>query len=736
MIRSISIPIARLIHNTPTNRQFAITLANSKANNAPIKTFRGYPYSQLLLITISKFPSKVSCHLFLLNLSGSAQSSLTFCSHWFFLQIMSNTFDGVVREFPFVSLDRFNCGTPVSLLTHCHADHLAGLLNKLMGGIVYCSHVTKKLLEADPRYARVIRFVKSVPFNTRTRLELPSLYFQNVYITLIEAYHCVGAAMFLIEETENEMADLESKEKSNVNYSKTSDGSKRDVSVLCTGDIRAEQWWCDSLRRLAFLLPYLSGEKSLANIYFDSTFYKRWEPYIEIPPNNLAIYTAICLLKLYPVDDPEVKFEFPDVTLGFEQVWAFFLSYFKGSLSAVDMKVDKRLQIVAEYDQIHGGIIANAIRIDNIKRYPKFYAGSTNSPYSIRIKEFIDFNIMDFAGVSCPMKLANVPAGEPMELLHITQNGTQFFHFRNRNWILPRNGTELLPQEIKLVFSRHLSYTETVEMIKMFRPMQVFPICYSKETWKSGFSMKRLYGDLCQGEKFLFDEMMKEKYGSPAKFVLERPVTTVNRWSIEQCEQERAFVEKVQEQMDENGKIEFKMEVPALIDLRRVTRVPVFQKRHNQQDPQIFDRNGDFVLQKMVEQRQKQSHKDFIEYQQTLYYQKHNLLQYVPSIGLKRGRQANGRKKLRVSKNTLGGSSDYSSHSSDSSFDLLDARGGACRYTLKSDEKNCSGSEKQDSIAVFSDAKLFYGVDVRRSFVNSSFGSFEESLAIRPSFSY
>lgn len=649
---------------------------------------------------------------------------------------MSNTFDGIIREFPFISLDRFNCRTPVSLLTHCHADHLVGLLNKLFNGIVYCSHVTERLLEADSRYKRVMKFVKGISYNTRTRLELPSLCPQDIFITLIEAYHCVGAAAFLIEGVGNESEPFLETTKFKSEASEPFCGDTRDVSVLCSGDVRAEQWWCEGLKRLPFLLPYLSGEKCLRNIYFDSTFHARQEPYIEIPPNNLAIYTAICLLKEYPMDDPEIEFEFPDVTLGFEQVWAFFLSYFRGVLMAVEPHVDRRLQIVAKYDHIHGGIIANGMSTEGPQRHPKFYVGRTYSPYTVRIKEFVDFNIMDFAGISCPVKLANIPDAGAVEILHTTKEGTQFVHFRERNWILPKGGLELLPQEIKLIFSRHLSYTETVEMLKMFRPLQVFPICYSSDTWKSGFSMKRLYGDICKGSKFLYDDMMRQKYGPQAKAVMQRPVTTVNRWSIVQCERERAFVEKIQDHMNEKDNQDVKTEVPALIHLRKVARLPIFLKRLNQQDPHIFDRNGDFVLQKLVEQRQEQSYKDFIEYQQSLYYQKHNLVQYVPPITGKRSKRDNGRKLGRVGKVSLGGSSDYSSHSSDSSFDLLDLRRGACRRTHSDAKRSSSQSAKQDPIALFSDANLFYGVDNRNSFVRSSFGSFEESIPVRPSFSY
>ena len=73
-------------------------------------------------------------------------------------------------------------------------------------------------------------------------------------------------------------------------------------NVLITGDVRAESWWTLSLIKNPHLFPYITGLKTLDQIYLDTTFSYRGEPYIYIMPNSEGIFAAIELLKLYPFD--------------------------------------------------------------------------------------------------------------------------------------------------------------------------------------------------------------------------------------------------------------------------------------------------------------------------------------------------------------------------------------------------------------------------------------------------
>lgn len=67
----------------------------------------------------------------------------------------------------------------------------------------------------------------------------------QVQVTLLDANHCVGAVMFLVE----------------------GDGK----AALYTGDIRSEPWWVNSIVRNPCMVEYSSGLKRLDRIYLDTS---------------------------------------------------------------------------------------------------------------------------------------------------------------------------------------------------------------------------------------------------------------------------------------------------------------------------------------------------------------------------------------------------------------------------------------------------------------------------------
>ena len=631
---------------------------------------------------------------------------------------MSNTFDGVLREFPFIGLDRFNTSALVFLLTHCHADHLSGISNKSFTNLVYCSKETKMLLALDKKLTKSLKMVKAVPYNVRTRLETPPDASNAIYITLIEAYHCLGASMFLVEEL-SESASV-------ANCSQSSDYNVDQVSraVLCTGDLRAEQWWRESVHQSPALFPYLKGDKSLDCIYFDSTFAYRGEPFIEIPPNNHGIHAAVSMLREYPRSDPEIEFEFSDTTLGFEQAWAFILSYFGGSLKVHSKHLAQKLELVAEYDRINGKTLKSAMtRFYAKKEAAVFHGGAPSDSDSIlvKIKQCINFNIRDYTGICCPIPLNSVPSISELQLIRETKAGNKLFEYLDRLWILPYGGTKLLPLEVKLIFSRHSSYSEVRAFLEMFTPRQVFPCFYSPTVWRNGFSMARVFGHLCIESKSSYDEMMVSLYGALPKEVVTRSIATINRWSISECEKEEIFIKEIMKQ-DELLPQEEPLKGPALLNLRKVVRVPFLKNERSSKDFDfIKGRHKDFSLQKMTEGRRSLNYEKFVQKQQMLYYKKHNLPQY------KRDYQSPKYSKDFTS--ALGGSSDYDTDSCGSSLDLLArTRKSVC----------ASGSAHQRSFIACSQPGLFWKVQkdvsrhpsfTRNSLVKSSFDSFEEDMS-------
>ncbi|CDW98096.1 hypothetical protein [Sporisorium scitamineum] len=161
------------------------------------------------------------------------------------------------------------------LLTHIHTDHLKGLDRPGITAPVYCSTATKQLLlkyerqktriekDRDATHTNNIGVVRPyahlrvtdeqataraklsgyqstsldllhpLPFNVPTKVQYTPT--SSVTLTLIESNHMFGGTMFLIQGSHG--------------------------AVLHTGDMRAEEWWCEALTRNPFLSPYLCWSK-------------------------------------------------------------------------------------------------------------------------------------------------------------------------------------------------------------------------------------------------------------------------------------------------------------------------------------------------------------------------------------------------------------------------------------------------------------------------------------------
>ncbi|PVH23401.1 hypothetical protein CXQ85_003136 [Candidozyma haemuli] len=610
-------------------------------------------------------------------------------------------FDGRIREFPLLGVDKFNTSCSSFLLTHCHADHLVGLLSRSFGGLVYCSEDTKRLLSLKKEYQRVLPLLETKKYHEPFEVVLAPLgsshdseyHTVTVTVTLLPAYHCLGATMFLVES--------ETK------------------SVLCTGDVRAEDWWRASLNTFPALFPYLNGCKTLDNIYADMTFSYRGEPYIEIPPNNAGIHTAIRLLEEFP-RDPEIVYSFHDTTLGFDQSWAFIASYFRAALHVCDPTLRNQIEIVAKSDTVNGPSLAAAMARYNQKNTKRgiFHVcpkgcsdvdSLSEEPYVVKIKQCINFNIMDLTGACFPLSLESLRVDEKanLKMLRQTKLGTRIYNLRDREWVLPKDGTELLPADIKLIFSRHSSFTETARLVSMFRPKQVYPT-EDQGSWLNGFMMSRLFGEFCSGQEFTFDKEQQSLYGKlPPQDIIDRPVATVDRWNVDECKEEEKFVEEVS-----------KEESVALINIRKVVQASAFMNKRSAEDQDFVNkRKKDFKLQKITEGRRDISYRKFIEEQQQKYYKKHNLPGYK--------RDYESAKYQRKFDSTLGGSSDYDTDSCSSSSDIFRMKRPAVNESpaRKVSHDSSVVDETQPSQPPQARWKAKQG-----SFVASSFNTYEESL--------
>ncbi|KNZ74955.1 Protein artemis [Termitomyces sp. J132] len=217
------------------------------------------------------------------------------------------------------------------LLTHTHSDHIVGLSAQSFGSKVICSRDAKEMLLRHEVYAerelhdqnyraqRIRTFahlkvdptpgpdgtvsysgsrdlLETLPLHTPTKYELSDT--ESVTITLLDANHCPGAVMFLIEGPQG--------------------------AILHTGDFRAERWFIDNVIRNPFLQPYLAApvqngssksiNKTLKAIYLDTASVLSR---LSVPTKDKATSGLTELMRMFP---DTVYFFINSWTWGYEDV--------------------------------------------------------------------------------------------------------------------------------------------------------------------------------------------------------------------------------------------------------------------------------------------------------------------------------------------------------------------------------------------------------------------------------
>ncbi|KAM9388386.1 protein artemis [Phaethornis superciliosus] len=165
-------------------------------------------------------------------------------------------FGGRVREYPAVSIDRFdrdNLRARAYFLSHCHKDHMKGLRapamkRRLEGSLkvkLYCSPVTKELLLTSWKYKFWENHIVALEVETPTQISLVdeiSGEKEDIEVTLLPAGHCPGSVMFLFEGENG--------------------------TVLYTGDFRLAKGEAARMK----LLHSGARVKDIQSVYLDTTF--------------------------------------------------------------------------------------------------------------------------------------------------------------------------------------------------------------------------------------------------------------------------------------------------------------------------------------------------------------------------------------------------------------------------------------------------------------------------------
>ncbi|KAL5361032.1 beta-lactamase-like protein [Aspergillus floccosus] len=472
-----------------------------------------------------------------------------------------STFEGVIHEFPFIQIDYFRKSPdrPAPLacfLSHVHSDHLQGL-ESFRAPFIYCSAATRELLLRIEKYPHRMNFSKGIlgsrqlhykhlskllrpiPLNSPTVIELtPRL---SIRVTLLDANHCTGAVMFLIE----------------------GDGN----AILYTGDIRAEPWWVNSLVRHPILLPYTLGSKRLDNIYLDTTFASASHIYRTFPSKAEGLAELLQKVASYPDD---TVFYFRAWTFGYEEVW-MALSAFLNSKIHVDRYQIGLYRSLTSRDgegsalcgfELGNRFIPGCLSEDEHCRIhscePGVRCASIPSPNTVYITPIVnrtadgtripeegagggggdlyqvhELELPDQSAVEQLEQLCLERITDEQVLTQMRQRLTAAFHSGRKTLPLDASAvkddqdvplehlvnmltrrpdpadTAPLPRTIHFPYSRHSSYSELCALVAVFKPKDVIPCTVDPLNWDEDVSMQYLFGHLCSGNTFVHDEYMR-----------------------------------------------------------------------------------------------------------------------------------------------------------------------------------------------------------------------------------
>ncbi|GAB1216408.1 hypothetical protein ATERTT37_005622 [Aspergillus terreus] len=410
-------------------------------------------------------------------------------------------------------------------------------LESFRAPFIYCSAATRDLLLRIEKYPHRMNFSKGIlesrqlhykhlskllrpiPLNTPTVIELtPRL---SIRVTLLDANHCTGAVMFLIE----------------------GDGK----AILYTGDIRAEPWWVNSLVRHPILLPYTLGSRRLDKIYLDSTFARASHIYRTFPSKAEGLAELLQKVASYPDD---TVFYFRAWTFGYEEVW-MALSAFLNSKIHVDRYQIGLYRSLTSRDgegaalcgfELGNRFIPGCLSEDEHSRIhscePGVHCASIPSPNTVYITPIVnrtadgtripevgagggggdlyqvhELELPDQSAVEQLEKLCLERVTDGQVLSQMRQRLNAAFHSKRKALPLDAYGIkddqDVPLEHLHFPYSRHSSYSELCALIAIFKPKDIIPCTVDPLTWDEDVSMQYLFGHLCSRNTFVHDEYMR-----------------------------------------------------------------------------------------------------------------------------------------------------------------------------------------------------------------------------------
>ncbi|GJE91637.1 hypothetical protein PsYK624_077870 [Phanerochaete sordida] len=351
------------------------------------------------------------------------------------------------------------------LLSHTHTDHIQGLSAKSFGHAIYCSQDAKEMLlrhevlaerqlkEKQVRAENVRTFkhlkvdpvkfgdgtvfyngardlLRPLPLNTPTRCELS--HGNYVTITLIDANHCPGAVMFLIEGALG--------------------------SILHTGDFRAEPWYLDSLKKNPFLERYLAPYDSHAS--GSST--------MAISESLEAIYldTACMLSTKYIPSKDEATSGLVSLMKHFPSTTRFFINAWTWGYEDVHKAIARAFRSPIHVDRYKHSVYSH------LEREPFLRSVITRDPRSSRFHACERFDRCEEVRVDG--RDSHTPDGNHVVYVNPVTMGSAEWqaYVRHTEERLKRGETV---HHLLVAVSRHSSLPELQSFVSLFKPKRVVP---------------------------------------------------------------------------------------------------------------------------------------------------------------------------------------------------------------------------------------------------------------------
>lgn len=363
-----------------------------------------------------------------------------------------------LREFPGLYVDDFRPCHPLPqlcLLTHAHSDHLMGLERQsYRGPLVYCTHATRAIvlgLRKDGgagklKFQHLRREHGGVDVLQPLSLETPYEFTcdnEPLQVTLLDANHCPGSCMFLIQSTRK--------------------------AVLFTGDVRCERWHVDALRHNPALLNFTLGNRKALSLYIDNTFEEHADPFKSYQGNFDGISDLCKLASHYP---KHTHFAAVRLTLGYEEVLIALASQLQTRIH-MDPYWYHLYSSAAPWSPVAKLLIANStMDIDNSRLHwccKNNRCGVRNENTTVYFNSFVTINANAVEANNEALKVSDFFA-VPQNTIDKQSLAVPVFTEPQTmaRYLLAEDCETLLPGHILFYFSRHASYPELCDFVSLF----------------------------------------------------------------------------------------------------------------------------------------------------------------------------------------------------------------------------------------------------------------------------